>query len=164
MALIIEDGSIVASAQSYATAAELASYAALRGTSITADETEQEQLLIKAMDYLEGLRDKFKGVKVSTDQSLQWPRSGVTIDGLSVSYEEIPRELLYAQLALAIEAYSTDIMPNLPSTGDVTREKVGPIEVEYDNKSKVLGVSAFAKSSALIAPLLKRNGLLAIRA
>lgn len=161
MALVVEDGTIVEGAQSYATVADLVAYASARGAEIPESEPEREQLLIKAMDYLEGLRARYQGEKTSADQPLQWPRSGVTIDGFMIGSHDLPRELVYAQLALAIEANGADIMPNAEAA--VTREKVGPIEVEYDNRGKVLGVSAFAKSAALIAPLLRRNGLMAVR-
>ena len=60
MALIIENGSIVDNANSFVTAAEMVAYAALRGVTITADTTTQEQQIILAMDYL-----------VSREQSMQ---------------------------------------------------------------------------------------------
>jgi hypothetical protein len=50
VALIIEDGTGKTTAQSYASEAELAAYAAERGITIAGTDT---QLLLKAMDYLE---------------------------------------------------------------------------------------------------------------
>ena len=54
MALIIEDGSIVSGANSYAAHTDLADYAALRDVALTTDQGEREALLVKAMDALYG--------------------------------------------------------------------------------------------------------------
>ena len=54
--LIIENGSIVAGADSYATAAELVTYAANYGLTIPATEGEQETLLRRAPRTPDGIR------------------------------------------------------------------------------------------------------------
>ena len=51
MALIIENGTIVANANSYATVAELRGYAALRGATVPTDDAQCEYMLIKAMPF-----------------------------------------------------------------------------------------------------------------
>ena len=50
MALIIEDGSIVSGANSFVTAAEMVAYASLRGVTIPASTTTQEQQLILSIE------------------------------------------------------------------------------------------------------------------
>lgn len=156
MALIVEDGTVVANAQSYADAAELVAFAALRGVALPSSEAAQEQLLIKAMDALEEFARKWKGEPVSASQALAWPRKNVVLDGMSHAANDIPRELQYAQMQLAVEANSGDLQPN-EQQQQTTKEKVGPIEITYENKGKVLGVSAFAKPMALIRPLLRNH-------
>ena len=52
MALIIEDGTVVAGANSFATDAELQAYAAVRQVSLPAAQAEREALLITAIDYI----------------------------------------------------------------------------------------------------------------
>ena len=171
MALVIEDGSgSDQTANTYQDIDDLRLYAQLRGVDLTAESDEAlEALLHQAMDYLESLRDRYKGRIANIDQPLQWPRSDVwdvAYPGVLAPNDSIPRELQKAQLALAVEARDNDLLPTrLPSdTGPVIKEKVeGAVEVAYANPGKVNHVAAFAKSDALLAPLLKRNGLTLVR-
>lgn len=159
MALVIENGSLVAGATSYVSVAEARAYAAARASTFPADDTEgnaaAEVALIVAMDYLESLRADFKGRKVNpATQALQWPRQGVEIDGWDVSISTIPNELKFAQIQLATEAANgTDLMP----TGDgreVIREKVDVLETEYRPGAGGAPQPVLVKVQALLAPLL----------
>lgn len=165
MAITVEDGTIVAGANSYASVADLRDYADDRGISLPSSDSACEILLIKAADYVESKRDKYQGIKAESDQPMQWPRDGAYVDGFEVSASEIPRELKYAQMQLACDAHTTDIMPNrlVATQGAVTRQKVGDLEVAYANPTNPLSVPAFAKADALLAPLYKRNGLMGVR-
>lgn len=169
-ALIVEDGTGVTNANSYASITDLGTYATLRGlaSSLPATDAGKDAIMIKAMDYIEGQRARFKGVKTDEDQALQWPRSDVWIDGALIGSDYIPRELFYAQLALAIEAISNDLLPNvLPQdAGAVISKEVGEIKIAYaqpdtGSRSKM---PAFSKADALLAVLYKQNGLFAVRA
>ena len=165
MALVIEDGSIVAGATSYATLAELRSYASVRGATVPVADADCEVLMIKAMDYLAD--QKYVGERVSIDQVLDWPRYGAYVENFPISSTGIPRQLVQAQCALAIEAQANDLLPTLTPAnirGPVTGEAVsGAVSVTYANPGRVLTVSAFAKADALLRVLLRRNGLTAIR-
>lgn len=166
MTLIVEDGSKVADANSYVTLADARSYATLRGETLPADDAELESLLIKAMDFIEAQRSRYQGDKTHSDQALQFPRTGVYLDSILVGSSTIPRELRYAQMALAVEAQTSDLMPSrLPSDkGPVTQESVeGAVSVSYANTGRLNSVPAFAKADALLAPLMKRNGLSVVR-
>ena len=92
MAIIVEDGSIVADSNSFVSEVELSTYAINRGVTLSGDT---DSLLLKATDYLETLN--YKGNRYTKDQSLQWPRSNVSIDGFSVDVDEIPEDLKTAQ-------------------------------------------------------------------
>jgi hypothetical protein len=110
VALIIEDGSIVANANSFVTASEMFSYAALRGVAITADTTTQEQHIILAMDYLVSREQSMKGTRVSDLQELPYPRFNVRYNGYYITGSEIPKELKNAQIELAIQLGSTELL------------------------------------------------------
>jgi len=125
MAIIVEDGSIVAGSNSYITEAELTAYASDRGVTIAGTPAE---LILKATDYLETL--SYKGNRYTKEQSLQWPRSNVWIDGFSVEVDEIPEDLKTAQLALALEIDAGND-PLAPVERATKKEKVDVIEVEY---------------------------------
>jgi hypothetical protein len=125
MALTPEDGTGLANADTYASEAELATYAAARGVTVAGTDT---QLLIAAMDYLES--KDFIGTKYSSTQALQWPRNNVMIDGYSVPYSTIPQLLKDAQIEIALSIDGgTNPLTNIDR--ETKREKVGDIEVEY---------------------------------
>lgn len=162
MALVIENGSLVAGATSYVTVEAARAFAEARAATLPVDDGELESLLIQAADFLESYRDKFKGSKVDPSlQDLQWPRAGVNIDGYDFPEDEIPKQLIYAQCQLAIEANLTDLMP----TGDgrdVIREKVDILETEYAPGSGGVAQPYFPKVDAFLAPLLKKTGGLSV--
>lgn len=97
MTIIVEDGSIVSNANSYVSEAELTSFATARGITLT---NSTEELLIRAMDYIEALY--FKGVKLTSTQSLQWPRAYVLIDNYYINTDVIPTELKNGLMHCAI--------------------------------------------------------------
>ena len=132
MALVVEDGSIVAGANSYVTAAELNAYVAARGAFLSGDNGSAEQVLLQAMDYVESLT--FIGFKKTEGQALQWPRTGVVIDGYAFPDSAIPKELKAGQIQVAI---SIDAGVNPLSTlgRETKREKVDVIEVEYSDSA-----------------------------
>jgi len=123
--IIIEDGTVVPGANSYASEAELTTYAADRGITLTA---ATDVLLIKAMDYIESL--SFIGTKYSKSQALQWPRSNVYIDGFYFVPTIIPPALKTGQIATAL-AIDSENSPLATVERATKREKVDVIEVEY---------------------------------
>lgn len=149
MAIIIEDGSNVAGANSYATEAQLATYATDRGVTVSGTASV---LLIKAMDALEN--KNFVGSKANFNQALQWPRLGVQIDGYSIASDVIPTDLVSAQieLALAIDG-GTDPLAN--QGRETRREKIGELEIEYSSASRAITylAAAEAKLSSLVKKL-----------
>ena len=133
MALVIEDGSVVAGANSYTTIAEFAAYLDARGSFLEGNNGNDEQLLLLAMDYLES--QDFIGDKYSKTQPLQWPRTGVCIDGFSIDEDEIPEILKSAQIEVAI-AIDSGNNPLSALDRETKREKVGDIEVEYSDGAR----------------------------
>lgn len=76
--LVIEDGSIVAGANSYVDADDVTAYAALYGGAWSPlSETLGEQAILRAMLYVEGFADEFIGYHVTGAQPLSWPREYV---------------------------------------------------------------------------------------
>lgn len=153
MSIIIEDGSIVAGANSYASLAEARAYATARGKTLPADDTALSALLITSVDYLEAQRARYQGSKVSAEQWLQFPREGVYIDGVPLEATAIPAILKQAQIRLAIEVNSgVDLMPTR-SGPFIKKEEVGPIVTEYSEKVGVSVEPEMTAVEALLAPL-----------
>jgi len=164
MALTVETGAIVTGANSYVSRADAIAYASDRGVTL-ADSTATDAILIKAAAYLESYRNKFKGELVSRDQPLAWPRYNAVIEGFAWDYDEIPRHVINAQLAVTLEINAGDDPFNpTPTVGPITEETVsGAVTVRYASgtSSKVQKSRA---SDALVGLLLSRSGLFAVRA
>ena len=131
MALIIEDGSIVSNANSYVTDTEYVAYAKARGKTIGASASVREIELTKAIDYLEYYRDEYKGLKVTRDQPLQWPRYSVWVDSFQLNSNEIPKELKYSQMEAAIiEAAGISLTPS-GTIENVQSQSLGSMSISY---------------------------------
>lgn len=144
--LIQEDGSAKSNSNSYVTAAQISQFAEDQGVTLAGTYTTTI-LAYRAMEYLE--RFDFIGVKYTEAQALQWPRSGAWIDGYQVDIDEIPQELIDAQLAIALaidEGY--DPLANVDR--QAKREKIDVIEIEYMDGA---AATPFAKR---IAPALRK--------
>ena len=114
---------------SYATEAELLAYATARGITISGDQT---QLLIRAMDYLENQR--FIGYKAASDQALQWPRTGVVIDGWDIDSTVTPNKVKVAQMEVAL-SMDADSDPMAVTDPDIKTQSVGTISITYQDNS-----------------------------
>lgn len=128
--LIIEDGSIVSDANSFATDDEFKRYAGLRNIDIPATQPDREALLVLAMDYIFSVETKMKGLRVSELQDLPYPRDGACENNRIISSNEIPKSLKNAQMELAAQANVSDLLVN-ESTNNVSKEKLGDLEAEY---------------------------------
>ncbi len=147
MALIPEDGSNVADANSFVEAADIVAYAIARGVVITEDQATING--IKAMDYLYSLC--FNGDLVYDDQIVPWPRKGVVEgdEGDDWVYT-IPANIIRAQLQLSLDAFNgIELLPSRPADAQIKREKIGPIETEY------FGPASYAPDIPFAASLLQ---------
>lgn len=159
MTLIVEDGTIISGANTYSSLASLRAYALLQGVTLSAVDADLEADAIKAMLFIDGHRASFLGDKMTYEQLTQWPRTGAVIDGFVLLDTTMPPELasVQAELCMQLEA-GVDIAPvgTVTINGAVKREKVGPIDTEYDT-SEVGGgpaVPDMPTVDALLAPLL----------
>lgn len=167
MALTIESGTGDPLADSYATAAELVAYAANYGVTAPATLAEQEVLLRRAAAAMNLLA--WKGIRSVSGQALAWPRTDAVVHGEILSTTAIPREIVYGQMALAVEIAGYDVAPPQSVKGAVIEETVDVLTIKYatiDNAGKVLPVGANAPSRALFADFLQGRGwnLKAVRA
>lgn len=133
MGLVIEDGTNVTGANSYASADDMYLYAAERNIPISNDPIVLEGLLMKAMDYIETFSGRFNGARSVAGQPLSFPRSVYSQYGYQTSIL-VPADIKKAQIVLAIAASTTDLLPVVAAGAemDVTKKTVGPITVEYE--------------------------------
>lgn len=144
MALVVEDGTGRADAESLISEADADAYHSARGNSAwTGASAIKEAALRKAADYMEqAYRLRWAGYRTTNVQRLSWPRAMVpVIDGPGgyagvPSYVEddvVPELVRSANAELALLALSGDLNPALERL--TRREVVGPIEVEYEPNS-----------------------------
>lgn len=135
MAINVDIGS--ASAESYASVADCAAYAARFGKSFrTSPEDAAEAALRRATARLDAkYLARFPGQRTSgRQQALQWPRAGAyDRDGNAIASDEIPQEIVDAccELAVIELAEPGSLSPTVIPGQIEKRIKVEGIEIEY---------------------------------
>lgn len=167
MTLIIEDGTGKPDAESYASAEDLALYAAKFGTVIPAGAPAQEALLRRAALVMDGMT--WKGRKSNSEQALSWPRREVLLDHEIKPNDYLPARIQYGQMALAAEIHQDDIDPIDKRKGAVTLERVeGAVTREYatisNTSGRLLPAAPDRPSCTQFADYLQKRGLFAVRA
>lgn len=151
MAIVVEDGTgLNPAANSYVSEAELTTYATDRGVTLTGSA---DHLLLLSMDTIE--TRSYQGSKTSSTQPLQWPRTGVVVDGSSIASDEIPQDLKTAQIITAL-SIDSGVNPMGTTEPAVKRKKVDVIEVEYQDGAS--SKSYDPKINAYLKPLLAFQG------
>jgi hypothetical protein len=128
MAFVVEDGTGLANANSYVTVLEYIDYYADRGIDKTSETDDQIQgYLVQGTAFID-LTYTFCGDKLTTTQSLKFPRLIDDVDTL------VPTQVKYATIIMG------DSVSTLPSGGSLykdpnqnisrNKEKVGPIETD----------------------------------
>lgn len=134
MALVIEDGSGRADAESYVGVSDCDAYHAARGNAAwTGEDDVKEAALREATAFVEdSYRGLWRGVRAKWGQALAWPRFGVVDqDGFQIASDQVPALLKSAVCEAALRAIQADLTPDLDRGGQVKRQKVDVIETEY---------------------------------
>lgn len=135
--LIVEDGSIVANANSYVDYDYAENYHTLRGNSAwtAGDSTQKQYAIIRATQAIDSIyKGKWKGEPTEYGaQELEWPRSGVTVGSTSIGDDVIPAVIKKAvcEAALRELASPNSMTPDLERGGEIKRVKADVVEVEY---------------------------------
>lgn len=137
--LIIEDGTGLSTADSYISASDATVYHNLRGNTLwaTMSTNEQEQAIRRATDYMGmAYSQAWQGRRVSSTQALDWPRVDVVVNGWYVNATTIPSIIKSACAELAFKAAAGELLAD--QTQGVVSEQIGPIKVEYNKSSPAL--------------------------
>ena len=163
MALIVEDGTQVAGAESYVSVAAATTFHANRGNAAWALLTtaQMEESLRKATDYMrQAYRGIWKGFRVSSSQVLDWPRANVQVeDGPYrniVATNIVPQEVKDACAILALTASAADLAPNLEQ--QTLSETVGPLSVTYSQSSPQY--TRYRAIDMLLRPYISGGGVM----
>lgn len=132
--MIVEDGSIVAGANSYLEVADFESYWSDRNVDLSSYTTaEKEAALIIATQYVDF--NNFKGDVADEDQPLQWPRaSAYDRNGYLIPSDAIPKAIKNAVAEYAHRQLTDDLQGDIVTGGAVKRQidKVGSLETETE--------------------------------
>ena len=171
MALVVEDGSGVAGANSFISLLDFLDFAETHNFALPDDEDLSEGWLRRAAFAMQTMG--WKGTVVDTDQALAWPRADVYVDGELLSESAIPRGIIYGQAMLALEMYAQDAAKAESGGGAAVVEETTKVDViqqtrRFDltrrNSGKLLSPAARASSRAQFADYLKTRGLGIVRA
>lgn len=165
MALIVEDGTNVAGAESYVTLAEANTYFSNRGSPsawTSLSDAVKEQYLREATDYIEAYYAlRWKGRRDEDDQPLAWPRRGVDDqDGYAIDSDTIPQKLKNAQFEAALRrATDGDLLPDIETPGDVKVEDVqaGPVRSRLEYAGGASQLPQYSKVHYQLLPLLRSS-------
>lgn len=153
MTLVVETGAGLANAESYISIADAdARHTALGNTAWTGTDAVKESALRKGAEYLEQrYSSRWRGTRLLRDQALSWPRYGAIVHGWDVDSNVVPAAVANANADLALKALSETLNADLER--GIVREKVGPLETEYDAFSSQ--AKRFVAVDGMLAPYLQ---------
>jgi hypothetical protein len=142
MALVVEDGSGVSGANTYAAVATVDAYHAARKAPLgvcaawtTATTAQKEAAILTAMAFVEGL--SWNGVKASSENALEWPRTYVVDrNGFDVASDAIPAAVVNAVCEAAIRELESPgtLLPDKSRDEGIKSVAVpGVVEVEWSD-------------------------------
>tara|TARA_R110002049_G_scaffold281333_1_gene460856 strand:+ start:19690 stop:20181 length:492 start_codon:yes stop_codon:yes gene_type:complete len=145
----------------YGTEAGASAYHDARGTGTRWDAISDQSLaLLRGSEYVDyNFRRRFPGWKVGQRQQIrEWPRSwAFDVEDNAICVDVVPVEVEYATYEAALREGESNgsLMPDYTPGSQVTREKVGPIEVQYNNPTGVQSVTPIIQIvGAILAPVL----------
>lgn len=169
MALVIEDGTGVAGANSFATVEQFRRYVKSLGYEPPETYEESEIYLNQAMNWFITIEHKLQGTRAFSFQETPWPRNDVWLNRMLLKRNMIPYQVRYAQQWKAMEfMVGKREMDNIANErGAVTKEKIGDMEINYQvinnpNKSRA-HTPAMSDAETLMRPFMKFNGYEIIR-
>lgn len=158
MTLLVEDGSKVVGAESYATVVQADTRLAALGYVQWAPvlTVEKEQALRRSTRAMVQIwRNLWKGYRTFTDQALDFPRENVYIDqdggGYYLADNVVPELVVNCCIDLAIKAAAGDLIPDTKGPR-LIRQKLGPLEREWSGTGSQS--TTFRAAWLMLTPLL----------
>lgn len=160
MALVVEDGTGIAGANSYVSAADCADYAATHGLTFTANAAG-DAALVRGTDWLDATYiSRWPGTRAhGRNQGLQWPRAGATdIEGYAIASTEVPMEVIDACCEAACREFKAagSLAPDVTPNAIIQSASVeGAVSVTYATGKGVAGAGTVSLTiDGILAPLI----------
>lgn len=136
MALVVEDGSCIPTANAFVSRQELIDYKDVYFPTLSGQfpASNIDAAIARASAWVSAFPDYFGKRTCGRAQGLSWPRTGMTdCDGNTVPDDEVPLEVKRATLAAAIvELQDPNVLtPTITPGSAVRRERVADIEQEF---------------------------------
>lgn len=167
MALVVEDGTGLATAESYTSVSDADSYHTDHGAPSawsSATTAAKETALRQASEFIDqwyGMR--WLGIRAEPDQALDWPRiDGYYLDdNREIPWTVVPQPVKDATAVLALEALSATLLPDLDNPGTVKRSKVkvGSLEQETEYMGGNRPLKARPRIDGILRRLLRPTSL-----
>ncbi|MEA9005141.1 DnaT-like ssDNA-binding protein [Salmonella enterica] len=155
MPLIVETGQGLPNADSYVSLEDGRATAAKYGLELPEDDTKAEAALRNGAVYVGLFESQMCGRRVSANQALAFPRTGITLHGFPQPSNAIPSLVIQAQVIAAVEyGTGTDVRGSTDGREVQTERVEGAVTVSYfKNGYSGCTVSITAADDAL-RPLL----------
>lgn len=149
-------------ANAYISLADANDYHTLRGnTAWTGTDAEKEAAIVRATFAIDNTyRRGFTGIKSTSTQALEWPRSNATdSSGYPIDDDVLPAALTNATAEAALIELTTSgaLSPSYTAGVRMSREKVDVIEVEQEFGSEYTGRESYSVIEQYIGALLSRG-------
>jgi hypothetical protein len=138
VALVVEDGTGLSTAESYVSVADCSTYCTARGlTFATGTDANKEAALRRATAYIDGAYGaRFIGARRNgRSQALQWPRIDAYDSSVEeyVDHESVPVEVINATCEAAVRELAVPgaLAPDLERGGQIKSLKAGSVGIEY---------------------------------
>ncbi len=152
----VEDGSGSPTANAYVSRAYVLQYHEDRGnlhwvSGVGVTDAEREAAIVRATFYIDKrFRQRFRGFRMQSDQSLAWPRTGA-FDDDGYQFESIPKQLQracaeYALRALLYQTLAPDPLRPVPNQNMETGEQASEV-ITGQVKSKRVSVGPISEST-----------------
>ena len=158
--LTVEDGTIVAGANSFVSIVTFQTYTDNRNWDVSSfDDDAVGAALVKAGDYLNN-EERFwwRGNRVNDEQPMAWPRANVIVQlgtGNVIASNLVPQKIKDAQCYIAYKQLTVgDVQPDLERGGAIQSVSAGGVSVSYMNTAMV--ETLYQVSSGILKPYLRR--------
>ena len=162
MTMIVEDGSVIAGANVYATLAFLDSYHERMGNTAWEEGEGQEEAMYRAMAWLESR--PWNGIKSAYTNPLAWPRLNCyTRDGYLVPSDEVPDQVVnaFCEASLIEHVAPGALRPSLDRGGQISSVSIsGAVSVTYSGNAPAATV--YSTIEGLVSQFVGSRGIIRV--
>ena len=155
MALIVEDGTGKADADSYIDLVAAREFAEKYGVTLPVDDAACEVALRQGTQYVDLQELSFGGTRAGDTQALSFPRTSYTsINGIAIAAYTAPKQLGYATVFAAAEyASGTDVRGNDGGQAVASEEVTGAVKVSYFDNGQNGSTTTITRAIDALKPL-----------